>query len=615
MDKNIPRVYDKDMNLVAYLENAFEVSYSLKLNELWTASFSLPADDPKNKYCRQFNYIEIYDGARRIELFRIIGVEQTEGEQRVNTYSCEHVLATLLNDVLFKYHQIGGLGIFTKNVLRYILDAQTKKNWVLGEVDFSRQFEYKWENENLLSALFSVPQCFDEEYRWEWDTTAYPWTIKLKAASPDIKSEIRKGKNMSAITREVDSTALFNRIYPLGYGEGDNQLGIADVNQGRTYLEDGTSVANYGRISTILVDSRFENPESLKAYAQALLHESKEPYISYTAEAIDIYRITGDDYTLFFPGDYVRVIDGEFEVMTRIIAISKSDIYSGNVSITLANKDRDIAGSISNLQSRARISETYSQGATNLMVQNFADNADKDNPAVIKVFIPSEAVRINKVLLNLSFEPFRGYTKAIEGGGERTSTTKSGGGYSETTDSGGSTTSTSESVTLKSSNITSIDSGGSGAANHNHGIEKGTYLCIADKSGGEPTSTVKWVPSGAHEHGAHSHTVRVPSHSHDFRIPSHSHSFTMPDHSHSIKFGIYEGSTAESATISVDDNKMPTISSYESIDLVPFLSKDNDGKIQRNIWHEIKITPDTLTRISASVFTQLFTNSRGNGDY
>ncbi len=448
----------------------------------------------------------------------------------------------------------------------------------------------------------------------------FPWTINLKIASNDPKSEVRYQKNMVSMSKITDTTSMFNRVYPLGYGEGDNQLGIAEVNGGVDYLEDPVSVASYGAITTILADTTFENAESLKAHASALLRQASVPYISYSAEAIDLYRMTGDDFTRFLPGDYVRVVDSDegVHLLTRIVSVSKGDVTGagGNVQITLANKSQDISSSIANLQSRTRISETYAQGSTNLMVQSFADNADAENPAIIRVYIPTEAVRINKLLLNISFEAFRGYSKAVEGGGETSSSTAAGGSYSETTDSGGGMTSTSDSVSLPSSNVVAIDDGGVGNANHNHAISRGTHLLYAASSGSTtPAGTVDWVPSGAHNHGEHCHNVYIPSHSHSFRIGSHRHTFTLPAHTHSILFGIYSGTSANRASIQVDGTTIPAVSDYNNIDIAPYLDCDSNGKITRNTWHEIAIYPNRLTRIVASVFTQLFTNSRGSGDY
>ena len=51
------------------------------------------------------------------------------------------------------------------------------------------------------------------------------------------------------------------------------------------------------------------------------------------------------------------------------------------------------------------------------------------------------------------------------------------------------------------------------------------------------------------------------------------------------------------------------------VNIIPYLSKDGGGKIQRGTWHEVEIVPNRLTRINASIFIQLFTQSRGGGDF
>lgn len=144
-------------------------------------------------------------------------MERSNGASRY--YDCEHVLATLLSDVLFQYHQCGGSGVKTADVLNYILARQTRQNWKLGACDFKRYFEYNWENSTLLAALFAVPECFDSEYLWSWDTTVYPWTLSLTVPTEALKSEIRYAKNMTNIKKTTDATSIANRVYALGYGE------------------------------------------------------------------------------------------------------------------------------------------------------------------------------------------------------------------------------------------------------------------------------------------------------------------------------------------------------------------------------------------------------------
>lgn len=644
--ENIIRVYDQRMKKLAYLQNAYNINYELTLNELWYASFTLPADDPKNIYCQPFNYVEIFDGKERIELFRIMPSRLTRNTKGDIVYQCEHVLATLLDDVLFKYHQIGGTGIRTAQVIRYILDHQLTPRWQLGDCEFERQFEYKWENENLLAALFSVPQPFDEKYRWEFDTMGSIWRIYLRKLPAKFKADIVYRKNMVEIQKEVDPTSIVTRLYCLGYGEGDNQLGIESVNNGLPYLQANGEATTWGIKSSILVDRRFENPETLKAYGQALLNELKNPYKSYSVQAVDLHRKSPDKYEQFFPGDIVRIIDKEDNIIEDlpIVKVSKSDITGnpGDIRIEIANKNRDIAGSITELQDRARINEVYAQGATNLDSHNFADNCDPNYPAVLKFYVPEETARINKVMLSYEVEAFRAYSKAIKGGGGIATSTASGGGVSTSTASGGGATSgpSSKSTTGMDGGVsknTEYTSGGSWdlggsysipdimslAGGHNHGLTGHNH--------GNPKNIAQGSHYPAHAHGlvphrhgfsvpehthAMPHTHSIPNHTHGFNVPNHTHNIAVPDHTHDIEYGIYEGPKPSAVVVMVDGEIVPDLGINEfDIDIIPYLSKDGGGKIKRGVFHEIKIIPNTLGRINASVVIQLFVQSRGGGDY
>ncbi len=622
---NIIRVYDSNMQKLAYLENAYNISYTLKLNELWTAQFTLPATDKKNIYCQPFNYVEIFDGGERIELFRIMPSTLTRNLEGNIVYQCEHVLATLMDDVLFQYHQIGNIGVGTVSVLRYILDHQLTKRWQLRNCDFYRQFEYKWENENLLSALFSVPQPFNEGYRWEFDTTGTTWRLDLKRLPTQFVADIIYKKNMVEIKKEVDPSTIVTRLYCLGYGEGDNQLNICSVNGGIPYLEANT--ATYGIKSSILVDRRFENAETLKAYGQSILDELKNPFKSYSVRTIDLHRKSPSKYERYFPGDIVRVIDKEDNIIENlpIVTVSKSDITGapGDIEVEIAKRTRDIASSISSLQDRTRINEVYAQGATNQMIVPFADNADPQNPAIMRVYIPDTMVRINKLVLNYRLEPFRAYSKAIGGGGGTTRTTSEGGATTQTSSSGGgqiiSTTTATKAITVASNHMIEIIHPGFGQlyttyeGTHNHGIPPGTRLLV------EGGGSVGWVESGLHDHllTLHGHNIDIPGHDHnvEVNVPNHTHSINIPNHTHELEFGIYQGTTADRVTIKVDGKIIPTSKENEDIDIIKYLSTDGAGKINRNTWHEIEIVPDKMTRVVANIFMQIFTNSRGGGDY
>jgi hypothetical protein len=90
------------------------------------------------------------------------------------------------------------------------------------------------------------------------------------------------------------------------------------------------------------------------------------------------------------------------------------------------------------------------------------------------------------------------------------------------------------------------------------------------------------------------HTHSVPAHTHN--VPAHTH--TVQNHTHEIEFGIYEGNTASAATIKVDGAEIPAPEQYSDIDIVDYLSKDDNGKIRRNTWHTIEILPNSMSELS-----------------
>lgn len=562
---NLTTVYDQNMRLLAYLENASSISYKRKLNDLWEASFTLPADDPKNDYCQPFNFVRIFDGDKEVGLFRIIQpqLSRSNGE-KVIQYQCEHVLATLVDDVLFRYHQIGGTGIPTADVLDYILSHQTVPRWQLGTVDFTHYFEYKFENEpTLLAALFSVPKPFIDPYQWTFDTSSYPWTLNLVQPDDSQPVYIRYGRNLIGVERTIDATKVVTRLYALGYGEGVNQLGIESVNPtGKPYIDADTQ-AQFGIISDIYVDRRIENAETLYNTAKAHLEQVKIPPVTYKVQAADLFRITENPLDEFVEGKLAKVRDDDLglEFEARVVSVSKNDVNGapGNVTLEIANRVADIAADMAEMQRKQRIYETYSQGATNIDSHDFADNCDPDHPAVLRFYVPEEAVRVNKVLLTYRVEAFRAYSRAARDGG--------------------------------------------GDVISSRPVADETFELDHTWNETEP------APDG------HTHEFR-DLHIDQTFFRGHTHTIQLPNHRHDIDYGIYQGPTPTLVTVLVDGNVVMGLgTSATDVDIVPYLSKDNEGKIARGQWHEITITPNNLGRIVASVVVQLFVQSRGGGNY
>ena len=563
-------IYDKNRKKLAILPNAFNISETTRINAGGMFAFSLPDADKKNEYCQRFNLVR-YNGG---EYYRIMQDGFEESETGAISYECEHVVSLLIDNVIPKFVNVGGLGMYTADVINYVLSRQITQNWVLDECDFTRQFEYGWDKENLLAALFSIPNQFVDDYMWVYNTAVYPYKISLKRVDKTRNPDhyIRKGHNRISLSKSSDSRNICTRLYPYGAGEGVNQLTIAAINKGSEYLQSPQEyIEKYGLVESVWIDRRYTDIESLREAAQVMLNELQEPYLEYDVE------MTGSPKV----GDIVQIVGG---IKSVVVETTVRYEEVPQISVKIANRPRDIASSVADLADRQRIEMTYSQGATQVYAAQGSENADSSTPFNISLYIPNEMIYINSVFAKIKISAFRAYnTNLLSGGTTQTSsnggaTTSSSGGAT-TSSEGGATTSSSGGGTQQSTGgggatFTSSGSGGqttSGASSitttaqnaltsgsvqteddktnigkHNHGGQQSIYiLCSqtapninwkANTTTGAITggSYFQWVPSGAHNHGTHNHNM-----AHTHGLQTHTHSITLNDHTHSISIAAH----------------------------------------------------------------------------
>lgn len=573
-------IFDRNRRKTAILQNAHSISEDKKINSIWYLNFSLPYNDPKNDFCLPYHYVQMNGGA----LYRIMPSTVNITETGTIEYQCEHVLSTLLDKLMFGHHTVGNIGTYTADCIRYVLNHQEVKNWVLYECDFSRQFEYNWEQENLLSALFSIATPLTD-YIWKTDTSVYPWRLSLKRLDTTSKPDlyIRRARNMLSYSRESNPEQICTRIYPIGYGEGVNQLTIKEINGGVPYLQSPqTYIDRYGLIERAWIDRRYEDAESLKASAQAMLDELQEPAVSYELSYADI----GDNADI---GKRVRVIHPDTGDWTDTFITGLSphygDITTG--SITIANKVVSIATSISDLADRQRIEQSYAQGATQIYSQALQANCDTKTGAVIDFIIPSEMRIVNKVFAKIRMSQFLAYSSTTE-------------------------VSPTIATTTATKEETSQTSTMSQDARRTTSSTKVTY-----------TTDNGWVKDWdetsfryAHYHSVftepHTHEVNIPDHTHRFTLPAHTHKFSSPAHSHEIIPGIYKFGKAKNFSVYVEGQYKASYSGVSAeIDVTNYLL-DDERKIPRDQWLTIEVRPDDLAYISIDLVFQGFVQSRGD---
>lgn len=216
-----------------------------------------------------------------------------------------------------------------------------------------------------------------------------------------------------------------------------------------------------------------------------------------------------------------------------------------------------------------------------------------------------------KELIGMCFERYRLYSRGTKSGGAVIKSSGSGGGSVQTSSSGGGV---SKSTASGGGTVTT-----SGYGQPNEIMPLVTTVPFGDLTTHKHSVTIE-MADFSHNHNvsmpAHSHNFDVPAHTHSLSIPEHAHEINIPDHSHDIDYGIFLLDRMPTAVqIKVDGNTVPyTDVQGVNIDIIPYLSKDAEGKINRG-WHTIEITPNDLARINAQVYSQVFIQSRGGGSY
>ena len=569
-------IYDRNLKKISVLQNAFDIYETQELNNIYNLRFSLPADDSKNEFCKPFYCVRWRDDG---QLYRIIKKNTKDTDTGTITYECEHVIATLCDTILFGSYTYGGGTIKTADVIRWLLEKQNTINWELDECDFERRFEYGWEQENLLNAIFAIPKEFSSSYQWHFNTTVYPWKLSLKLIDVTKKPEfyIRAKRNLLQTDTTETDTDICTRLYPLGYGEGVNQLTIKDVNNGVPYLQAPQNlIEKYGIIEKVLVDRRFEIAESLKEYGQTMLEGLQSPSYKRTFGVVDLYPISSQNIDFAEVGKICRLtMDDTIVYITK--TTRKLD-EAGNLQIDLSNKATDVVSSIADLADRVRIESVYAQGATQLYQHSKDANATPDKGMVMSLYFPSEMRQINKVLLRLRLSRFRSYSQATEVAqstvqstttlaastptttilASTTPTTSSLAAISSTTSTLASTTPTTSSAASKvgststsnkefgttatgsligNSSTSSVTISGD-ATTDTHFTDYNAYTSAVDGNGEHYHSL--WLGGLDHYHtvnfnaGSHSHTFELPSHTHGLELPAHKHDVTIPAHTHTV---------------------------------------------------------------------------------
>lgn len=341
----MPRLLDNNLNEIARLKA--RVALSLNLTPFSTARLKV---SPGETEVPVRAFVELFTPNESAGIFRVREAETTRGHGSWQTLYLEDALTTLSDDIAIGVQAMSGT---FRQVASTLLEAQTVKRWVIGDVELPDEYElvYEYSYDNLLQAIMGLVGLLPDEYMMETDTLSYPWRINIRKL-PDAFCECRLNRNMSSVNINVDSSDQCNRVYAFGAGEGTDRIGLTSL-IGSEFLEDAQSVGQWMPISRTFTNDNIFDSITLKDVAERYLKAHKDPKLSIIIDASDIYKATGVEIDYFRLGYACRVPLAAYgdSFIERVIALGYADVYGEpkKVTITLANKIRTATDEIATL--------------------------------------------------------------------------------------------------------------------------------------------------------------------------------------------------------------------------------------------------------------------------
>ena len=189
------------------------------------------------------------------------------------TVQLEHVISTLKDRILFGEVTpatiTGNAKAETctaRQAVEYILRRQG--DWTLGAFDYSVSNAYKFDGDTLFDALETVTHTLADA-EWTYDLTRYPFRLNITRRSGAVGSELRCGRNLRTITKNIDRSGMYTRFYPIGYD---------DIHLSPAYRDRNT--AAYGIIEHTATDTSRTSAAELEAWASEMLQRHAEPVVS-----------------------------------------------------------------------------------------------------------------------------------------------------------------------------------------------------------------------------------------------------------------------------------------------------------------------------------------------
>lgn len=273
----------------------------------------------------------------------------TQYDRETRTITLEHMIQSLRDRVIPEEvtgSDMGGTdaSCSARTAATYVISLQS--DWVLGDFDYSVSNAYKFDGDTLLAAMETISGTLEDPI-WEYDFSAYPFRLHVRALSDDAGAEMRAGRNISTLKYTIDRSRMYTRFYPVG----KENLRL----DGGGYVS--RNEALYGRVDKTETDQSKATQAELAAWANERLEKHAEPGVTVSISGLDLSEATGEALDRLTIGKRCRVpLPEEGTLISeKITKLSWRDKVKDpeSVTVTLANAPQDVQTIVREEQKKA----------------------------------------------------------------------------------------------------------------------------------------------------------------------------------------------------------------------------------------------------------------------
>ena len=293
------KLFNKEHVAISALTNLKDYKIEYLLSGEDSLEFSLSIADENIHLVKEEGYVRT-----RYNEYVIKAIDPT---QELKRYSC------IVNIEDIKGKSIANFDTSNNNITDTIRLAIAGTGWILADNNITKRRTVRLTNTNALEVLREVRKVFRVDFRYDAiNKIIYVYEQFGEDRGVYFSDEL----NLKSFTIPSDTYDYATILY--AYGK--DGLTIADVNNGKEYIEN-FQYSNK-RIEVIWEDNRYTDINSLKEDAEAKLDELSKPKRSYQASISDLAK-QSDDYKFldFFLGDTITLLSKQekFRDKQRIV--------------------------------------------------------------------------------------------------------------------------------------------------------------------------------------------------------------------------------------------------------------------------------------------------------